>query len=323
MLVSKSRRQLLLLSSSILAVAHAPPASAKSTRTVRILTDWFAQPDQGGYWQAQQEDLGRAAGLKIVVRQGGPKIQTIPQVLAGQAEFGIAAADEVLLARRRNVPVTAVFAPLDYVPYTLVYHKDPAVKSIINLRGRPFAISLGAAYWEWVKFHYKLAPEREMPVTGNLELFRLNSRMVQQGLSIYLPALMEAAGIAVGQFRIATLGYRPYDVLFTTESMIRDNPDIVKKIVATVRRGWADFMRDPQKIKPYLLTLNSLIPAAIYDSSVHEMRADLVSTNPSRIGCMTAARWQELADQLESVDLLPDGFDPKSAYDLSFLTADK
>ena len=105
--------------SPLRALLAGPPAVAQDAEPVRILTNWFIQPDQAGYWQAAQDNLGKEGGIKITVLQGGPKIQTIPQVASGQAEFGIGNADDVLLARLRGAPVRAVFAPLDYVPYTL------------------------------------------------------------------------------------------------------------------------------------------------------------------------------------------------------------
>jgi NitT/TauT family transport system substrate-binding protein len=133
------------------------PASAQERKPVKIVTSWFAQADQ--------DDLGKEAGIKISVLQGGPKIQTIPQVASGQADFGIGNADDILLARLRGAPVRAIFAHLDYVPYTLVYHTDPAVKSIADLQGRTFAVNLGFGYWEWTKKQFKLTGTREIPAS--------------------------------------------------------------------------------------------------------------------------------------------------------------
>ncbi|MBX3611150.1 MAG: ABC transporter substrate-binding protein [Hydrogenophaga sp.] len=295
------------------------PAHAQDAKPVRVLTNWFAQADQGGYWQAQQDDLGRAAGLKITVQQGGPRIQTIPQVASGQAEFGVGNADDVLLARQRGVPIKAVFAHLDHVPYTLVYHANPAVKSINDLQGRPFAVSLGFAYWEWAKKQYKIAPSREMPVTGDLGLFRNDPTMVQQGLYLYLPARMKAAGIEVDQIKIATLGYRPYYVLFTTDELIQKNPQLVKATVAAMQKGWANFMRDPQAIKPYLMGLNQQISSDVHDAATRDMANGLVSRDPAKMGCMADSRWKELSEQLKSVNFLPADFDEKQAYDTRFV----
>lgn len=291
------------------------PAAAQDAKPVRILTNWFAQPDQAGYWQAQQDKLGADAGIRITVLQGGPKIQTIPQVASGQAEFGIGNADDVMLARLRGAPVRAVFAHLDYVPYSLVYHADPAVKGIADLQGRTFAVNIGNAYWEWTKKQYKLANTREIPVSGDLSLFRNDPKMVQQGYSLYLPARMQEAGIAVQQVTLASLGYRPYNVLFTTDEMIQKNPALVKATLAAVQKGWSNYVRNPSGLKPMLFEMNKQISPAVYDAANKEMIEKLISHDLGKIGCMNDARWKELADQLRSVAFLPASFNEKQAYD--------
>jgi len=296
-------------------VAVSLTAAAQEAKPVRILTNWFAQPDQAGYWQAQQDKLGAEAGIRISVLQGGPKIQTIPQVASGQAEFGIGNADDVMLARLRGAPVRAVFAHLDHVPYALVYHADPAVKGIADLQGRTFAVNIGNAYWEWTKKQYKLANTREIPVSGDLSLFRNDARMVQQGYSLYLPARMEEAGIAVQSISLASLGYRPYNVLFTTDEMIQKNPALVKATLAAVQKGWSNFVRNPSGIKPMLLEMNKQISPAVYDAANKEMIEKLLSHDLGKIGCMNDARWTELATQLRSVAFLPANFNEKQAYD--------
>lgn len=304
------------LAGSGFAFAQSQPAAP---RTVRILANWFAQPDQAGYWQAQQADLGRAAGVRISVLQGGPKIQTIPQVASGQAEFGIGNADDVLLARLRGAPVRAVFAPLDHVPYTFVYHADPSVKQISDLKGRTFAVSLGAAYWEWTKRHYQLANVREIPVTGDLSLFRNDPRMVQQGYSLFLPARMKEAGIAVEQFKLDQLGYRPYSVLFTTDEMIAKHPEVVRATVAAVRQGWNQYVRNPSGLRDYILHMNPQLSSAVYEAANKELVETLIPHELSQLGCMRAARWQELANQLRSAGFLPGNFDARKGYDLAFV----
>ncbi len=289
--------------------------AADAPKPVRILSNWFAQPDQAGYWQAQQDKLGKEAGIEISVLQGGPKIQTIPQVASGQAEFGIGNADDVLLARLRGAPVRAVFAHLDYVPYTLVYHADPAVKSIADLQGRTFAVNIGNAYWEWTKKQYKLAGTREIPVSGDLSLFRNDPKMVQQGYSLFLPARMAAAGVQVQQVTLASLGYRPYEVLFTTDDMIRKNPALVKATIAAVQKGWANYVRNPSGLKPLITGMNKQMTPEIYDVANNEMIETLISHDLGRNGRMTYARWSELAGQLRSVNFLPANFDAKQGYD--------
>jgi NitT/TauT family transport system substrate-binding protein len=304
---------------ALIGATHGHAAPAAEPARVRILLNWFAQPDQAGYWQAQQDKLGRDAGIAITVQQGGPRIQTIPQVASGQAEFGIANADDLLLARARGVPVRAVLAHLDYVPYTLVYHRNAAVKSIRDLRDRTFAVNLGSAYWEWVRHRYQLDGARSIPVSGDLGLFRNDPAMVQQGYSLYLPARMAQAGVAVQQITLASLGYRAYGVLFTTDEMIRTRPALVRATVAAVRQGWRNYAANPGALRPLLTGLNQQISPALYDSASRELIDTQLVRDPARFGCMREARWRELAAQLGAIRFLPAGFDAGSAFDRTLI----
>jgi NitT/TauT family transport system substrate-binding protein len=311
-------RQISLTTGTALALL-APPALAQEQKPVRLLMNWFAQPDQSGFWQAQLDDAGKDKGLKISTTQGGPKIQTIPQVAAGQAEFGVSNADDLLLARLRGAPVRAVFVSMDYVPYTLVYHPSPDIKSITDLKQKTFAVSLGFAYWEWLKKQYGLQGTKEIPVSGDLGLFRNDPNMVQQGYSLYLPARMSAAGIANAQFKVAELGYRPYAVLFTTDDLIAKNPGLVRDTVAAVKASWANFVQDPTKALAAEQALNNQIAPEIAALAAKDLIAELLPRDPAKIGCMTDARWDEIGRQLQDVKFLPAEFDVKRAYDKSWV----
>jgi NitT/TauT family transport system substrate-binding protein len=295
----------------LLATLVVGPARSADGTEVRILMDWFAQADQAGFWQTQQDGLGKP--YHITVLQGGPKIQTIPQVAAGQAEFGVANADDILLARVHGAPVRAILAFFDYVPYDLVYHPDPSIKKITDLKDKTFAVNLGFGYWEWIKKHYGMTNVHEIPVTGDLSMFRLDSNMVQQGYSIFLPYRLDALNVPNAQFKVADLGYRPYATLFTTDAMLQQHPEEVRAVVAAVIQGWHNFIRDPSKVRPLILGLNSLVPGDVHDKAVAEMEQTLIPRK--HFGCMTDARWSELANQLQEVNLLPASFDPKQAYD--------
>jgi NitT/TauT family transport system substrate-binding protein len=317
--MSLARNLLMSGTAGLLALTHVSSALAQEQKPVRLLMNWFAQADQSGYWQAQIDDAGQNYGLKLTTTQGGPKIQTIPQVAAGQAEFGVGNADDILLARLRGAPVRAVFASLNYVPYTLVYHPSAEIKTITDLKQKTFAVNIGFAYWEWLKKKYGLQGVKEIPVSGDLGLFRADPNMVQQGYSIFLPGRITAAGISNAQFKVADLGYRPYDILFTTDEMIQKNPELVRNTIAAVKASWSNFINDPAKSKPLILSLNNLVTPEVHDTAVKEMIADLLPRDHSKIGCMTDERWEEIGQQLKDVNFLPPEFDVKKAYDKSWV----
>ena len=64
---------------------------------VTLLMDWFPQGNQSGYWQAQFDNQYHD-DLEIVVKSGGPKVNTTSAIASGQVEFGLQASDSVMLA---------------------------------------------------------------------------------------------------------------------------------------------------------------------------------------------------------------------------------
>ncbi len=308
------------LSCAAMLLATAP---AGAQENVNVLLDWFAQATHGGYIQAEQEGIGADDDIRITVLDGGPKIQTIPQVASGQAEFGVGYADAVLIARSRGAPVKAVFVQADFVPYDLVYHPDPEVKSPADFKGMKFAVSLGSPYWEWIKKKYGLEGAQELPVTGDLTMFRNDPTLVQQGLSLFLPARLEKEGIAFDEFKVEELGYRPYYVLYTTDKMIEEKPELVKAAVKALKEGWTKFAEDPLVVKPSLMARNSQIAPDIHDMAAEKLIENMLPADRTQIGCMDPARWEELASQLREVNMLGDDFSVAEAYDTSFVSGCK
>jgi NitT/TauT family transport system substrate-binding protein len=294
-------------------------ALGQESEKVRLLMNWFPQANQSGFWQAQIDNPERADGIDIQVLKGGPRIQVIPQVAVGQAEFGLADADDLLIARQNGAPVKAVFVGLDYVPYTLVYHPNRGINSIEDLSGKIVAVALGASYWEWVKHTYRLQGVREIPLSGDLGLFANTPDMVQQGYSMFLPPRIDEAGIPYEQFKIVDLGYRPYSILLTTDRMIQTKPNVVRKAVEAVQLGWQKFMADAGPSTHLMLPQNKIISPATHEQAVDIIKADFLPEDPARVGCMYPGRWLELANQMKAIDALSSDFDPSDAYDTTFL----
>lgn len=292
---------------------------AQDETEVRLLMNWFPQANQGGYWQAQLDDKD-GDGIKITTLAGGPRIQTIPQVVSGEAEFGIGYADDIMRARQMGAPVKAVYVALDHAPYDLVYHPDQGIEKVEDISGRTVAVSLGAAYWDWIKLTYNLETQ-DIPVSGDMSLFANDPAMVQQGLYLFLPFRMTEAGIPHEQFRVADLGYRPYEVLFTTDAMIADHPEMVQAAIAAVKKGWQDFMADPEPVSTQNLAVNKQISAAANANAIGLMKSSgLLPDDPKLYGCMDAGRWDELAKQLIAINAIPEDFDVGASYDASFVS---
>ena len=287
------------------------------SKEVTLLMDWFPQGNQSGFWQAQFDNEYHK-DLKIIIKSGGPKVNTTTAVASGQVEFGIQASDSVMLANSKGAGLKGIFVNLNHVPYTLVYHPNTGVKSVRDLDGRPFAVKMGVTYWKWVKYKYGLNKVKEFPLTGDLGLFARTKNQFQQGYSLFLPARLDAKNVPNEQITVASLGYRPYSVLFTSDKLIKENPELVQAVVDRLSIAFHKSLVDPKPTKDFILSKSKKINAEIHDNAIELMKRDFLPADWSKIGCQDPQRWVEVANQMKEVKVLPANFDPHSSYDTSF-----
>ena len=292
-------------------------AGASYAKEVTLLMDWFPQGNQSGYWQAQFDNEYHD-DVKIVVKSGGPKVNTTAQVAAGSVEFGLQASDSVMLANAKGAGLKGIFVSLNHVPYTLVFHPNTGVNSVKDLDGRPFAVKMGVTYWKWVKHTYQLNAVKEFPLTGDLGLFARTPQQFQQGYSLFLPARLDAKGVANEQITVESLGYRPYSVLFTTDKLIKEDPELVQTVVDRLSISFYKSLVDPKPTRDFILSKSKKVNAEIHNNALELMKRDFLPKDWSKIGCQDPNRWVELANQMKEVNVLPADFDPHSSYDTSF-----
>ena len=291
-------------------------ATSVQAKEVTLLMDWFPQGNQSVFWQAMLDNDNH--DLKINVKPGGPGINTTAMTAAGSVEFGLQASDSVMSANAKGAGLVAIFANLDHVPYSLVFHPDQGIKTVQDLDGRRFAVKMGVTYWKWVKKEYNISAD-EFPLKGDLGLFAREKEMFQQGYSLFLPARLAAKGVETDQIKIADLGYKPYSVLFTTQKMIDENPELVQEVVDRLRAAFAKSLNNPKPTMDLILSKSKKVGPEIHMNAINLMKAEFLPSDYSKLGCMESARWEELAGQLKDVDMVPADFNASSSYNLSFL----
>ena len=298
---------------SIVALLFATTSFGKQ---VTLLMDWFPQGNQSGYWQAEFDNRYHT-DVTIKVKAGGPKVNTTQMVASGQVEFGLQGSDSVMMANSKGAGLKGIFVSLNHVPYTLVFHPNQGIKTVNDLEGRPFAVKMGVTYWKWVKFKYGVSA-KEFPLTGDLGLFARTPTQFQQGYSLFLPARLAAKGVATEQITLESLGYRPYSVLFTTDKMIKEKPELVQAVVDRLSISFHKSLVDPKPTRDYILSKSKKVNAEIHNNALELMKADFLPKDWSKIGCQDPNRWVELSDQLKDINMLPADFNPHDSYDTSF-----
>lgn len=284
---------------------------------VSILMNWLPQAEQGGYWQAQAEGLGKDAGVNITIKPGGPGIQTIPQVTSGEATFGMGNADEIMVARQNGLPIVAVSAPVDINPQCMLTHKESNITDFPGVNGHTVA-RVPSPYWDYLKKTFNLDKVNEVNITG-LADFKQNMDMVMQCYETSEPYYADKEGIPVNVLSVARDGgYNPYPmIMFTTEQVIQENPEMVKAVVAAVNQGWANFMEDPTAGKELIMAGSDQADDGAFTYAWQTMKDNQYVKAP--IGQMADDRLTELRDQLASIGLIPADFDYSKAFDSQFL----
>ena len=297
-------------------------ASAKSLTHATEVMNWFAEPEQGGQWDAQMNGYFKAQGLQMTTQQGGPQVSAIPLVAAGKATFGMSSADSILLARQQGIPIVAVFADFQVDPQVLIWHAGQPIKGFQNFNGHPVYVSSSSPYWQFLLRKYRLAHAQTLTYTGSLVNFVQNQRSIIQGYATEEPYTLSHQGVKIHYELIARSGFDPYqNVMFTTEKEIKLHPAVVRAFVRATQLGWKNYLAHPAPTDAFMKTYApDLIPAAMLyavKQATPLVKGGYAATHG--IGYMTAARWNLLAAQMKGAGMLPKNFKATGAFTDQFL----
>jgi NitT/TauT family transport system substrate-binding protein len=284
--------------------AGAPGALVK----IRFQTDWFPEPEHGGYYQALAKGYYAAAGLDVEILPGGPNAQVMTSVAVGRADLGMTNGDDVIVAVARGVPIKMVGAEMQRDPQGILFHADHPLRSLKDLEGRTLMAGSGSTWLEVVK--QKLGVKfNQIPLVGDLARFMNNKEFVQQCFVTNEPYFARQRGADVGALLIASDAYEPYRVMITGHEFLAKHPELVGKFVRASIRGWVDYLAgDPAPGNALIQAKRSDLPAEFMAYSIKAMNDyKLVAGDPTRgeaTGQLTAARLQKQINLLQEVGVL-------------------
>ncbi len=290
---------------------------------VRLQLNWFPDAQHGGYYAADVHDCFAEEGLaNVQILKGGPETPVIPKLLLGQVEFAVANADQVLMARaQERTDVVALFAPLQNSPRCVMVHESSGITSLADLKDVTLAMGEGKGFAEFLKSKLPLENVRVVPYSGNVAKFLVDEDYAQQGYVFTEPLIARQRGGDPRALMVSELGFNPYtSVLLTRRDLLDHDPELVRKVVRAVRRGWQRYLADPAATNERILAENPELDAALLDQAADIVR-DLclpAGMSSDSVGMMTADRWRTLASQLQVLGLATEDT-ADGAFRLDFL----
>lgn len=295
---------------------------------VRFATDWRAQAEHGGFYQALATGEYAKRGLDVRIIQGGPAVN-IPQLLsAGSVEFGMGSSSFIALnLAREKAPVKAVAAIFQKDPQILMAHPDQGVNAIADMKGRPFLLADASltAYWPWLKAKYGFT-DAQAKGNPSSALFLQDKRVIMQGYVTAEPFILKTqANFEPKVFLLADDGYLSYsNLILTPTSLISQKPQVVRAFVDGTIAGWQSYLHgDPAPGDAMIRKDNPEMTQPQLDQAREKMRSyGLVESGDAaggKIGVMTDARWGEFFETVAEQGLYPADLDYRAAYDLQFV----
>ena len=306
---SISRRTLLTGATALAGGALFRPRPARAAQKVRLLTNWFAEAEHGGFYQALATGLYEKAGLDVELRQGNAQLNGMQLLLGGEADIIMSYDITILSSVEKGAPVKAFFTSFQFDLIGLMTRPD--VNSLGEVKGRKvyFGANGYSSYWPWLKQRFGYTDDMAAPKGPNLATFFNDPNSAVAGYLTAEPYLAVQRNVPVNFFLFAEQGYPPYaNTMATTTAFLKDNADAVARFTRASVEGWKNYLRDPAAGNALIKQMNPQMPDAHIAYSLQKMRevkavegGDAATLG---IGIMTAERWSKTRDFLVQSNLL-------------------
>src|SRR5258708_24935407 len=175
---------LLLLGLIALAGCSQPSGGASGKTTIRFATDWRAEAEHGGFYEALATGEYAKRGLDVRIIPGGPEVNVPELVASGAVELGDGSNSFIVMnLANEHAPVKAVAAFMQKDPQVLLAHPDVGINAIADMRGHPILLSDASktAFWVWLKAKHGFSDSQVRSYTFSNAPFLVDRRVVQEG----------------------------------------------------------------------------------------------------------------------------------------------
>src|SRR6202158_5351715 len=305
------------------------PASAQTLDKVSFGTNWVAEAEHGGFFQAVADGTYRNYGLDVTIVPGGPNDNNRMLLIAGKLDFFMAANTLMSFdAVANNVPVLTIAAIFQKDPQVLLTHPESKATKLDELKPLTLFVSKEgiSSYFQWLKSEYGFSEEKVRPYTFNPQPFIADKQSAMQGYVTSEPfAVEKAAGFKPGIILLADYGFNTYSTLIETRrDLIDKQSDLVQRFVDASMIRWYNYLYgDNAPGNALIKKLNPEMTDELLAFSVSKMKeygiVDSGDTLRDGIGAMSDERATSFFDKMVRAGVVRPDIDFRKAYTLRFI----
>jgi NitT/TauT family transport system substrate-binding protein len=302
---------------------------ARALDKVSFGTNWVAEAEHGGFYQALADGTYRKYGLDVTIVPGGPNVNNRILLPVGKIDFFLSANTlQSFDAVEQNIPTIAVASMFQKDPQVLIAHPDQGIEKFEDLKTLTLFVSKEgmATYFQWLKADYGFSEKQVKPYTFNPQPFLADKKSAMQGYVTSEPYAVEKAGKFKPKiFLLADQGFNTYSTLIETRrDLVDKKPDLVQRFVDASIIGWYNYIYGDNKPANALIKKhNPEMTDELLAYSVAKMKeygiVDSGDAVTLGVGAMTDARMKNFFDKMVRVGVTKATIDYRKAYTLQFV----
>ena len=297
---------------------------------VRFGTNWLAEPEHGGYYQALADGTYKKYGLDVEIVAGGPLANNRLLLPVGKLDFYMGAnMIQAFTAVEEKIPTIVVAAMFQKEPQVLMSHPGQGLDTWEDLKKSPLILVSKeglSGFYQWMKSDYGFKEEQTRPYTFNFGPFLANKKAVQEGYVTSEPlAIEKAAGFKPNVFLMADKGFSGYSTTLEARTeTVEKNPDLVKRFTEASIIGWYNYLYGDNKAANLLIKKDNpeMSDEQIAYSIAKMKEYGIVDSGDAAklgIGAMTDERMKSFFDEMVKAKVIKADLDYKRAYTLAFV----
>ncbi|MBV6489228.1 MAG: ABC transporter substrate-binding protein [Pseudorhodoplanes sp.] len=318
------------LTATILALAATTGiAVAQGADKVSFGTNWVAQAEHGGFYQAVADGTYRRYGLDVTIVPGGPNVNNRILLPVGKIDFFMSANSlQSFDAVAQDVPTIAIAAIFQKDPQVLLAHPGRGIERFEDLKKLTLFVSREGvvSYYQWMKRDFGFTDAQVKPYTFNPQPFLADKNSAMQGYITSEPYAVEQAGkFKPKMFLLADQGFSSYSTLIETRrDLVEKKPDLVQRFVDASVVGWYNYLYGDNRAANALIRRDNpeMSEAAIAYSIARMKEFGIVDSGDALkhgIGAMSDARVRDFFDKMVRAGVVKADLDYRRAYTLRFV----